>query len=66
MMASTIHTGPFTGFASAYADLLKWIDANGYRINGPDRQIYLRLPEKGQRRSDPNAITEMQVPVIRG
>ena len=44
-MASTIHKGPFTGFASAYADLLKWIDANGYRVNGADREIYLRLPE---------------------
>jgi DNA-binding transcriptional MerR regulator len=64
-MASTIHKGPFTGFASAYADLLKWIDANGYRVNGPDRQIYLRLPEEGQRRSDPNALTEMQVPVTK-
>jgi DNA-binding transcriptional MerR regulator len=65
-MASIIHKGPFTGFASAYANLLKWIDANGYRINGPDRQIYLRLPEEGQRRSDPNALTEMQVPIIKG
>jgi DNA-binding transcriptional MerR regulator len=64
-MASTIHKGPFTGFASAYANLLKWIDVNGYRVNGPDRQIYLRLPEEGQRRSDPNALTEMQVPVIK-
>ncbi len=64
-MASTIHKGPFTGFASAYADLLKWIDVNGYQVNGPDREVYLRLPEEGQYRTDPNAITEMQVPVIK-
>jgi effector-binding domain-containing protein len=64
-MASTIHKGPFTGFANAYADLLKWIDVNGYRVNGPDREVYLRLPEEGQYRSDPNALTEMQVPVIK-
>jgi len=64
-MASTIHKGPFTGFANAYADLLKWIDANGYRVNGPDREVYLRLPQEGQHRSDPNALTEMQVPVIK-
>ncbi len=64
-MASTIHKGPFTGFANAYAGLLKWIDANGYRVNGPDREVYLRLPEAGQFHSDPNAITEMQVPVIK-
>jgi DNA-binding transcriptional MerR regulator len=64
-MASTIHKGPFTGFASAYADLLKWIDVNGYRVSGPDREVYLRLPEEGQYRSDTNALTEMQVPVIK-
>lgn len=64
-MASTIHQGPFTGFAGAYAGLLKWIDANGYRVDGPDREIYLRLPEAGGYRSDPKAITEMQVPVCR-
>ena len=62
-MASTIHRGSFSGLASAYATLLKWIDLNGYRVDGPDRAVYLRLPEAGQSRQDPNAITEMQVPV---
>lgn len=62
-MASTNHRGSFSGLAGAYAALLKWIDANGYHIDGPDRSIYLRLPEAGQSRHDPNAITEMQVPI---
>jgi DNA-binding transcriptional MerR regulator len=62
-MASTIHRGSFDGLAGAYAALLQWIDANGYRIAGPDRSIYMRLPEAGQLRHDPNAITEMQVPI---
>ena len=62
-MASTIHQGSFTGLAGAYTALLKWIDANGYNIAGPDRAVYLRLPEAGQSRQDPNAITEMQIPV---
>ncbi|MFZ5820369.1 MAG: MerR family transcriptional regulator [Chloroflexota bacterium] len=64
-MATTIHRGPFTGLAGAYTALLKWIDANGYHADGPDREIYLRLPEAGQSRSDPNAVTEMQVPIDR-
>lgn len=64
-MASTIHRGSFTGLAGAYAALLEWIDANGYRIAGPDRSIYLRLPVPGQSRQDPNAVTEMQVPISR-
>jgi len=62
-MASTIHQGSFSGLAGAYAALLKWIDLNGYYVDGPDRAIYLRLPEAGQSRQDPNAITEMQIPV---
>lgn len=61
-MASTIHQGSFAGLASAYAELLKWVDAHGYIIVGPDREIYLRLPEDVSRQ-DPNAITEMQVPI---
>jgi effector-binding domain-containing protein len=63
-MASTIHQGSFAGLAGAYAELLKWIDAHGYRKTGPDREIYLRLPEEYSRK-DENAITEMQVPVCR-
>jgi effector-binding domain-containing protein len=65
VMATTIHCGPFTDLAGAYAVLLKWIDANDYRIVGADREIYLRLPEAEQYRSDHSAITEMQIPVRR-
>jgi len=64
-MASTIHQGSFTGLTSAFTALLKWIDINGYHIAGPDRAIYLRLPENGQSRQDPNAITEMQIPITK-
>jgi DNA-binding transcriptional MerR regulator/effector-binding domain-containing protein len=64
-MACTIHQGPFTGFITAFTNLVKWIDTNGFTIIGPDREIYLRLPQKGQNHSDPNAITELQIPVQR-
>ncbi len=64
-MACTLHCGPFTGLAGAYAALLKWIDANEYQIIGPDREVFLRLPEAGKERSDINTITEMQAPVSR-
>ncbi|HSL29329.1 MAG TPA: MerR family transcriptional regulator [Anaerolineales bacterium] len=62
-MACTIHKGSFAGLANAYAALVRWIDTNGYILAGPDRAIYLRLPEDGHSRQDANAITEMQVPV---
>jgi DNA-binding transcriptional MerR regulator len=62
-MASTVHRGSFTGLAGAYASVLKWVDANGYCVAGPDRAVYLRLPQDGRSGQDPNAITEIQVPV---
>lgn len=62
-MACTIHQGPFGGLAGAFSALMKWIDSNGYVICGPDREIYLRLPEECQFKSDANAITELQIPV---
>jgi DNA-binding transcriptional MerR regulator len=62
-MASTFHQGSYTGLMRAFTALLKWIDANGYQVAGPDRAVYLRLPENGRSRQDPNAITEMQVPI---
>ncbi|MBU0510796.1 MAG: MerR family transcriptional regulator [Chloroflexi bacterium] len=61
-MASTIHHGSFNGLATAYAELVKWIELNGYLVDGPDREIYLRLPDFGKS-GDESAITEIQVPV---
>jgi hypothetical protein len=44
---------------------MRWVDANGYCPDGPDREIYLRLPQAGQYDSDPNAVTELQIPVAK-
>jgi DNA-binding transcriptional MerR regulator len=65
VMACTIHHGPFTGLITAFTALMKWIDVNNYTIIGPDREIYLRLPEACQFGSDPNAVTELQIPVAK-
>ncbi|MCE1254015.1 MAG: MerR family transcriptional regulator [Anaerolineae bacterium] len=65
LMACTVHHGPFTGLITAFTALLTWINANGYTINGPDREIYLRLPEACRFDSDPNAVTELQIPVVK-
>jgi DNA-binding transcriptional MerR regulator/effector-binding domain-containing protein len=63
IMACTIHHGPFTGLAGGFAALLTWVHANDCQIVGPDREIYLRLPERNQESSDKRAITELQFPV---
>ena len=60
--ACTIHQGSYNDFSQAYAAIAGWINANGYRITGPYREIYLRGP--GPQEMDPSAyVTEIQIPV---
>ncbi len=62
-MASMIHIGPFEGLSEAYGVFLGWIEQNGYRIVGPNREIYLRSYEDG---CDPSEfVTEIQFPVAK-
>jgi effector-binding domain-containing protein len=59
-MASTVHRGSYSSISRAYAALGKWIEANGYRIAGPDREIYL---QGGQGQDEESYVTEIQFPV---
>jgi len=61
-MAATIHHGPYNTMNEPHEAILKWSEANGYRIVGPDREIYLysKMPA---RLDDPSYITEVQYPV---
>lgn len=65
LMASTIHHGSYTTIGQAHEAVLRWIEANQYRIVGPDREIniYNRPPI---RRDDPTYVTEIQYPVEKG
>ena len=59
-MACTVHHGAFTGLGAAYDAITRWIAANGYRIAGPNREVYLAYDRQG----DPMAyVTEIQFPV---
>jgi effector-binding domain-containing protein len=61
-MACTIHSGSYEGFPQAYTALMGWIEANGYHLAGPTREIYLRGP--GPMPTDPATyVTEIQAPV---
>ena len=61
-MACAIHQGSYEGFSQAYAAIMGWIAANGYRVAGPIREIYLRGP--GPTPTDPSTyVTEIQIPV---
>jgi effector-binding domain-containing protein len=59
--ASIIHEGGYEDIGGTYGQLLKWIDANGYRIAGPIREVYVQGAEPGR---DPSEyVTEVQLPV---
>ncbi len=61
-MAATVHHGSYNTINEAHEAVLKWIEANGYQIVGPDREVYLynSLPI---RRDNPTYVTEIQYPV---
>ncbi len=64
-MASAVHRGPYTGLGQAIEGILQWIEVNGYRITGPEREIYL-VPGRNGSQTDPNTVTEIQFPVEKG
>ncbi len=62
-MASLVRQGPYDDFTPAYQALLGWIEANGCRIVGPNRELYLSGPGGGV---DPaEYVTELQFPVMK-
>jgi effector-binding domain-containing protein len=58
-VAAVVHHGSFEEFTQGHAALLEWIDANGYRIVGPYREIYI----KHEKNNLSDTITEIQFPV---
>jgi DNA-binding transcriptional MerR regulator len=55
--ASAVHHGEFAEFTQLHPAVLRWIDANGYRITGPSREVYLSNSDRA------NSVTEVQYPV---
>jgi effector-binding domain-containing protein len=64
-VATVIHHGPFNTLSESYEAVLKWIEANGYQINGPCREIYLQPPAEIGDQTDPDTVTEVQFPVMK-
>src|SRR5215217_4589480 len=61
-MAATVHHGSYNTIGAAHEAILTWIDANGYRIAGPYRELnlYHTMPI---RLDNPAYVTEIQYPV---
>lgn len=62
LMASTVHQGTFETVGAAHTAVYQWIEANGYRIVGADRELNL-FHTPPIRRDDPTYVTEIQYPV---
>ena len=73
--ACAVHTGDYATIYQAYNALLEWIEANGYRLAGPIREVYLRytadglgfdLPPTYLAKDSNSYVTELQLPVEKG
>jgi DNA-binding transcriptional MerR regulator len=58
-VAAVVHHGNFEDFTQGHAAILEWIDANGYKIVGPYREIYI----KHDHNELSNSTTEVQFAV---
>ena len=59
-VASVIHHGAYNTLPQSYQMVLKWVEANGYQVDGPIREIYLQCGEP-LRQDDDSYVTEIQV-----
>jgi DNA-binding transcriptional MerR regulator len=60
-VAAVVHQGNFENFTQGHAVLLEWMDANGYQIVGPYREIYI----KHEKEDLSDSTTEIQFPVAK-
>jgi effector-binding domain-containing protein len=62
-MACVVHQGGYDTIGGTYGQVMAWIEANGYQVAGPTREVYIQGPESGDDAS--TYITEVQVPVVK-
>ena len=74
-MACLVHTGSYEAIGAALEAMLAWIEAHGYTLAGPTREVYLRfnadgldlpLPPAYLAPSEEEFVTELQIPVSAG
>jgi len=60
-MACILHAGSYENFSTTYRTILAWIEANGFRITGPNREVYLHNVDHTNNPAE--YLTEVQFPV---
>ena len=63
-MASVVHKGSYNTLSQAYDAVIKWIEANGYKIVASNRELYLHNLTP-VRQDDESYVTEIQFPVTK-
>ncbi len=61
LMVSLVRTGPWDDFRPAYQAIMDWVEANGYQITGPNREIHVQGPRSGVPPDE--YIMEIQFPI---
>ena len=61
LMVSLVRTGSWDDFRPAYQAIMEWVEANGYQIAGPNREIHLQGPSSGVPPAE--YIMEIQFPI---
>ncbi|MGE0563662.1 MAG: MerR family transcriptional regulator [Pseudolabrys sp.] len=62
-LATVVRGGPNKQSHFAYGALGVWIEANGYRVNGPCREVFLEMPFQSPQQPEP--MMEIQFPVTK-
>ena len=63
MAVTVMHKGPYSSLREAYAFTLKWIEENGYQLNGYIREEYIDGIWNKENQED--WLTELQFPVVK-
>jgi effector-binding domain-containing protein len=61
-MATVVHHGSYNTINQAYAALPAWIETNGYKIIGSNREVYII---GGNQQDNESYVTEVQFPVAK-
>lgn len=61
---SVLHRGPYETLRGAYAYAMQWIEANGYKKTGPEREQF--IDGIWNQEDEANWLTEIQIPVRQG
>lgn len=59
-LATTVHRGDWRLLPRAYMAVGRWIDANGYAIDGAGREIFYQIDWENAQQS---TVTEVQIPI---